>query len=72
MKNDFNSVVGHRFNLRAGWAVSGVRFWQSSRTKSCRTRKSAGTLQSRPACRVAQHRRLEMCVNQHRNLTLCL
>jgi hypothetical protein len=23
MKNDFKSVVGHRFNLRADWAVSG-------------------------------------------------
>jgi uncharacterized protein YndB with AHSA1/START domain len=38
MKNDFTPVVGHRFNLRADWALSTVRSWQSSRTKRCLTR----------------------------------
>ena len=38
MRNDFEPVVDHRFNLRADWGLSTVRSWQSSRTRCCLTR----------------------------------
>ena len=30
MKNDFKPFVGHRFNLRADWALSTAGSWQST------------------------------------------